>query len=117
MSWDSHSTSISFRMSPPHRPVFHAVDPHRFLMPTDPIYQRQFEGHIEQISAIRQFVSQTARDLGDNEDDGFACELSTDEAAANAFNHAYEGQAGKVEVTIWREGDAIVISLRNWGTP
>jgi serine/threonine-protein kinase RsbW len=86
-------------------------------MPTSDAYRRAFEGGLEQLSAIRAFVGQAATELGAGEDDVFACQLAADEAAANAFEHAYAGQGGRVEVSLWRQGDAVLVCVRNWGTP
>lgn len=82
-------------------------------MPDDPGLQRVFEsGNINQ---VRQFVADAALHLGGSADDVFACELAAEEAAMNAHRHAYKGQGGKLDVRIWRDGNDIVISLRNWG--
>lgn len=86
-------------------------------MPTGDAYRRVFEGGLEQLAAIRAFVGQAATELGAGEDDVFACQLATDEAAANAFEHAYAGRGGRVEVGLCREGEAVLIRVRNWGTP
>ena len=86
-------------------------------MPAGNMYQSTFEGGIEHLAAIRQFIHQATLDLGCNEDDIFACELATDEAASNAFEHAYAGRGGRIEVKAWREGDSCMICVRNWGVP
>jgi serine/threonine-protein kinase RsbW len=86
-------------------------------MPTGDAYRRAFEGGLEQLSAIRAFVAQAATALGAGEDDVFTCQLAADEAAANAFEHAYAGRGGRVEVSLQREGEAVLIRVRNWGTP
>ncbi|MBI5651032.1 MAG: ATP-binding protein [Chloroflexi bacterium] len=81
------------------------------------IERRAFEGGVEQLTAIRDFVTRVVRQLGAHDDDLFACELATDEAASNAYEHAYTDRGGPIEVKIWREPDAIVIAVRNWGAP
>ena len=80
-------------------------------------YQRTFEGQVEQLAAIHEFVDQVAAELGLGEDDTFACRLATDEAAANAFEHAYAGRPGKVEVSITQDARDIRLQVRNWGKP
>ena len=87
------------------------------LMSTNDVYQRTFEGGLEQLATIRAFVAQAAANLGADEDALFACQLAADEAATNAFQHAYGGRGGRVEVGVRREGEAIVLWVRNWGTP
>lgn len=80
-------------------------------------YRHTFEGHLEQLPAIHGFVDRASSDLGLGEDDAFACKLVIDEAATNAFEHAYDGRGGRVEVTLGREATDIVVCVRNWGSP
>ena len=49
--------------------------------------------------------------------DEFALRLCSEEAVENVVSYAYEGGAGWLEAGIERVGDAIVISLRDSGTP
>ena len=72
---------------------------------------------MEQLAGIHDFVDQAAADLGLGEDDTFACRLAADEAAANAFEHAYAGRPGKVEVSISCVSHDIQLEVRNWGQP
>ncbi len=81
------------------------------------LYQQNFTGNTEQLAAIRAFVTRAAADLGAGEEDVFACKLVTDEAASNAFQHAYAGQEGTVRIKVWREENEIVIQLQSWGAP
>jgi anti-sigma regulatory factor (Ser/Thr protein kinase) len=80
-------------------------------------YRRVFEGRLEQLPAIHEFVDRATTELGLREDDAFACRLSVDEAATNAFEHAYNKGPGKVEIAVWREADSIMLCIRNWGMP
>ena len=86
----------------------------RYLME---VYRQTFEGRKEQLVAIHEFVDRAATELGLSDDDTFACRLAVDEAATNAFEHAYDGQPNKVEVTIQHDTDHIVLRVRNWGQP
>src|SRR4051794_28086190 len=81
------------------------------------VFRRVFEGQVEQLAAIHEFVDEAATGLGLGNDDAFACRLAVDEAATNAFEHAYAGKRGKVEVTIQHEVDSVVLTVRNWGAP
>ena len=73
--------------------------------------ERAFEGSLEQLSPIREFVAETCLTLGGSEDDAFACELACDEAAANVFNHAFEGQPGRILLRLWRERGKLVLQM------
>ena len=72
---------------------------------------------MEQLAGIHDFVDQAAAELGLGEDDAFACRLAADEAAANAFEHAYAGRPGKVELSILCDAHEISLEVRNWGNP
>ena len=72
---------------------------------------------MEQLAGIHDFVDQAAAELGLGEDDAFACRLAADEAAANAFEHAYAGRPGKVELSIQCDAHDISLEVRNWGSP
>lgn len=77
--------------------------------------ERTFQGSLEQLAELRAFVGETTHTLGGSEDDAFACELACDEAAANVFTHAFETQYGKIEFTLWREKDALVLRMHYYG--
>lgn len=77
--------------------------------------ERAFDGSLDELSNIRSFVGETAHVLGGSEDDAFACELACDEAAANIFNHAFEGKAGRVLIKIWRHENKLVMQMHYHG--
>src|SRR5689334_6455343 len=52
------------------------------------VYRRSFEGQLEQLAAIHDFIDQAAAQMDLSEEDAFACRLAVEEAAANAFEHA-----------------------------
>jgi anti-sigma regulatory factor (Ser/Thr protein kinase) len=81
------------------------------------VYRRTYEGQLEQLAAIHGFVDEVTAVLGLSEGDAFACRLAVDEAAANAFEHAYSGRPGKLEVVIRYGADSIGLEVRNWGAP
>lgn len=85
-------------------------------MPEPLRYARKFDRHAR-MATIRSFVRQGVSKLGGSEDDKFAFQLATDEAATNVFEHAYAGQDGKILVTVSRESDALVVCIRDWGRP
>jgi serine/threonine-protein kinase RsbW len=74
-----------------------------------------FDGSLEQLSNIREFVGETAHTLGGSEDDAFACELAADEAAANVINHAFEEKHGRITMHIWREETKLVMHMHYHG--
>src|SRR5262245_58614520 len=81
------------------------------------VWTRTFTGKAEQLQSIHAFVDQVTKELQLDEEDAFACRLSVDEAVTNAFEHAYGGQPGAVELSIWCEAGDVYLSVRNWGEP
>jgi len=77
---------------------------------------RTFQGSLEQLAPIRDFVQESVRECGGSPDDAFACELATDEAAANVFNHAFPDKYGQLELTTQCTLTALVIRLRYRGS-
>jgi serine/threonine-protein kinase RsbW len=77
--------------------------------------ERVFEGSVEQLSSMREFVGETVHALGGSPDDAFACELATDEAAANIFNHAFEDKHGRVRLRIHRPESKLTIEVHYHG--
>src|SRR5262249_3635326 len=78
-------------------------------------YHRRYEGQMEQLAAIREFVQGAAIALGSDGDDAVAGQVVAGEAAHIAFADAYGGQPGRVDVTLRREGDTLVMCVRDWG--
>ena len=83
---------------------------------TFPRARRVFEGSLEQLAPIRNFIIQATTDLGCDDKDSFALELAADEAAANAFHHSYQDKPGRVEIELWREDDEMLLQLSYGGT-
>lgn len=83
-------------------------EPHRFA--------RRFDQHAK-MATLRSFVRQRVAKLGGSDDDKFAFQLATDEAAANIFEHAYAGQGGEIVIDVSRESDTLVVCIRDWGRP
>jgi anti-sigma regulatory factor (Ser/Thr protein kinase)/anti-anti-sigma regulatory factor len=77
--------------------------------------ERVFEGSVEQLASLRDYVGETVHALGGSPDDAFACELATDEAAANIFNHAFEEKHGRIHLKIGRSDSKINIELHYRG--
>lgn len=87
----------------------------RIVMLSPLRFVRAFDGSLEQLSPIRDFVGETVRLLGGNEDDAFAAELATDEAATNVFHHAFENLRGRITLTLWRQENKLVIQMHYYG--
>ncbi len=78
-------------------------------------FERAFDGSVEQLASIREFVGESVHALGGTPDDAFACELATDEAAANIFNHAFESKQGRVRLRVHRTDANLTIRVHYHG--
>lgn len=72
---------------------------------------------LKNLARIRRFVEKTATALGVDAAAIPDLLLAVDEAATNIIVHGYEGQEGPLEVEVEREGDALLIRLRDEAAP
>lgn len=82
------------------------------------IDEKTFPGRLNQLVPISEFVTAAARRYGMDDDGVFAIQMAVDEAATNIILHGYGDQdQGPVHVACWREGDSMVVQLRDHGQP
>jgi serine/threonine-protein kinase RsbW len=72
---------------------------------------------LEALDALRRFVEKGATALGADPDALYDLVLATHEAAANTVVHGYQGRPGTIEVDVARQGDALVVRLRDQARP
>jgi serine/threonine-protein kinase RsbW len=72
---------------------------------------------VEHLAEIRRFVERTAAALGAGQEAIDDLVLAVDEAATNIVVHGYQGQPGMIEVKVRREGEALLIHLRDGAPP
>jgi serine/threonine-protein kinase RsbW len=75
------------------------------------------EAETKNLAAIRLFVEEAATALGVGLATIPNVILAVDEAVSNIIAHGYQGQGGSIEIEVSREGDALVIRLRDEATP
>ena len=75
------------------------------------------EASLANLDLVRAFVAHAASELGVPEKPRFHLQLAADEAFTNLVMHGYAGRAGEVELTLSRESDAVVITIRDWAPP
>jgi serine/threonine-protein kinase RsbW len=66
---------------------------------------------------IRRFVRETATTLGVDPAVVPGVILAVDEAVSNIIAHGYQGQGGTVEIEVSREGDTLMVRLRDEAAP
>jgi serine/threonine-protein kinase RsbW len=74
-------------------------------------------GELERLAEIRGFVKERATTLGVGRDVLSDLLVAVDEAATNVILHGYRSQAGFLEIDVVRDGDALVIRLRDEALP
>jgi len=72
---------------------------------------------LKNLTEIRRFVRETASALGVDPTVIPDVLLAVDEAASNIVLHGYQGQEGIIEIELGREGDALVVRLRDEAAP
>lgn len=72
---------------------------------------------LKNLANIRRFIEETAASLGIDAAIIPDVVLAVDEAATNIVLHGYEGQKGTIEIEVEREGDALVVRLRDEALP
>jgi glutamate/tyrosine decarboxylase-like PLP-dependent enzyme/anti-sigma regulatory factor (Ser/Thr protein kinase) len=72
---------------------------------------------LERLAEIREFVKDRATTLEADPDAVSDLLLAVDEAATNCIVHGYAGSEGFVEVEVVRDGDALVVRLRDEAAP
>ena len=72
---------------------------------------------LKNLSEIRCFVQEAASSLGVDPAMVHNAPLAVDEAVTNVIVHGYQGQGGAIEIEMSREGDALVIRIRDEAPP
>ena len=77
-----------------------------------------FDANFQNLDEIREFVGDTARQMGFSDKDIYAIQLAADEASTNIIEHAYDGVSdGKLEIDCEIIGGELKIVMRDWGKP
>jgi anti-anti-sigma factor len=83
------------------------------------LFERTFPGQLAYLTAISDFVVESARRLGMGEHDLFSIQMAVDEAATNIIAHGYEENEleGEIHILCWQEGQNFVVQLRDNSPP
>ena len=77
------------------------------------VFEYSIEADLENLKEARSFIESSGNALGLNSDTlGDLC-LVVDEAVTNIILHGYDGRDGTVDIQMERDGDSIVISIRD----
>jgi len=83
----------------------------------DPEPTLHIAAELKNLSLIRRFIQETAAALGADRAVIADMILATDEAVTNVIVHGYQDRPGMIEIELQRNGDAIVIYLRDESLP
>jgi glutamate/tyrosine decarboxylase-like PLP-dependent enzyme/anti-sigma regulatory factor (Ser/Thr protein kinase) len=77
----------------------------------------RIQANLERLAEIRRFVRERATTLGVDPDILPDVLLAVDEAVTNIIVHGYRGREGSLEIEVGREGDALVVRVRDEASP
>jgi len=77
----------------------------------------RISAELKQLVVIRRFIEETAAAFKADPSAILDILQAVDEAATNIIVHGYRGQPGTIEIEIRREGDSLLVRLRDQATP
>jgi phosphoserine phosphatase RsbU/P len=87
-------------------------------MATENIFHVNFPSQPDRLKLVRSAVFDTAKMCGCSESVARDIVIAVDEACQNVIRHAYKGSPeGKIVLDISRDGDSIILSLRDFADP
>jgi len=83
----------------------------------DPEPTLRISAELKNLSQARHFIQERAGALGADRDVIADVILASDEAVTNIIVHGYQGRPGMIEIELGRNGDAIVVYVRDQSAP
>jgi len=83
----------------------------------DPESTLRIEAKLKNLSQARRFVQERAEALGADRDVIADVILASDEAVTNVIVHGYQDRPGMIEIELGRNGDDIVVFIRDQSAP
>ena len=82
-------------------------------MNTEQVFDLSIKASLDNLLKVRQYINQMGKRLGVNEGALADLCLAVDEAVTNVIIHGYDDIDGLVELHMERDGDAVVIRIRD----
>ena len=82
-------------------------------MSTEQVFDLSIEASLDKLQKVRQYINQMGERLGVNEGALADLRLAVDEAVTNVIIHGYDDIDGMVELHMEREGDTVIIRIRD----
>jgi anti-sigma regulatory factor (Ser/Thr protein kinase) len=76
-----------------------------------------FDTDIRTMRAVRRFVHDLVLIQGGSEADASAVEIATGEVLNNAYEHAYAGQSGPLDMDLLYDEAKVELTIHNHGAP
>lgn len=71
---------------------------------------------MERLSNVAEFIAETARASGLDENQVYDVQMAVDEACTNIIQHAYHGRAdGTIDIVCEPRGNEFVVTIRDYG--
>jgi len=77
------------------------------------VFDLSVKARLENLKAVRSYIDRVGAELGVNEQALGDLRLVVDEAVTNVVHYGYEDLEGIVEVHMQRDGDSVVIRIRD----
>ncbi len=72
-----------------------------------------FPAELENLDQVRNFIAETGEKLCASEECMDCMVHAVDEAASNIIIHGYKGRPGQIRIVVSREGDNLVVRMRD----
>jgi serine/threonine-protein kinase RsbW len=82
-------------------------------MSTKQGFDLSVEAKLENLHEVRDYVDRAGASFGVDSAVLADLRLAVDEAVSNVILHGYDGRAGRVELHMERDGDAVIIRIRD----
>lgn len=82
-------------------------------MSAEQVFDLSVKARLENLKAVRSYIDRVGAELGVNEQALGDLRLVVDEAVTNVVHYGYEDLEGIVEVHMQRDGDSVVIRIRD----
>ena len=84
-----------------------------FLMSTKQGFDLSVEASLEKLHEVRDYIDRAGESFGVERGVLADLRLVVDEAVTNVILHGYDGREGRVELHMERDGDAVIIRIRD----
>ncbi len=74
-----------------------------------------FQAKLPMLHMMLKYLREKLEEFGFHDPELTRCEIALEEVLVNIINHAYKGEVGDIELSYRKEGQSIVITIRDKG--